>query len=83
MYTVYAIYNVDHKKVYIGQTDDLENRLKLHKNKAFEGSYTSRFDGEWTLIYSENVPDRTIALKREEQLKSYRGREFIKQQIPR
>ena len=77
MYTVYAIYNNKHKKIYIDQTEDLASRLRLHNNHSFKG-YTSRFDGEWQLIYSEEVDTRQQALIREKQLKSYQGRQFIK-----
>ncbi len=83
MFYVYAIYNTKHKKIYIGQTGNLEDRIRLHKEKCFVNSYTARFDGEWGLIYKEEVKDRKRALLREKQLKSYRGREFIKTFIPR
>ncbi len=82
MYFVYAIHNHKNNKIYIGQTKDLATRLKLHEEKLFKG-FTARFDGEWKLIYKEQVSDRKEALKRERQLKSYRGREFIKTYIPR
>lgn len=81
MYNVYALYNKNADKIYIGQTKDLNNRLILHKSKTFKG-YTSRFAGEWKLIYQESAPTRAQALAREKQLKSYRGREFIKTYIP-
>lgn len=80
-YFVYAIYNQKHGKFYIGQTFDIEKRLADHNNKVLKG-YTSRFDGNWMLIYKEETPSRQEALKREKQLKSFRGREFIKQYIP-
>lgn len=80
MYTVYAIYNKKHQRFYIGQTEDLERRLEQHNNKTFRG-YTSRFDGLWNLIYSEGAASRVEAIKREKQLKSFRGREFVKQFI--
>ena len=83
MYIIYAIYNNKYKKFYIGQTDDIEKRLDLHNNKTFKHCYTSRFDGEWKLIYQEDVSTRQEALKREKQLKSFRGREFVKKFIPR
>ena len=68
--------------MYIGQTKDLDNRVILHNNKTFKG-YTSRFDGTWDLIYKEQVESRSKALIREKQLKSFKGREFIKTFIPR
>ena len=82
MYFVYAIFNSKHKKIYIGQTEDLENRLNFHNKKLFKNSYTARFDGEWKLIFKEKLLTRKEALYREKQFKSYRGREFIKKHIP-
>ena len=76
-YFVYALYNVKNDKIYIGQTKDMKERLALHNQKVFKG-YTSRFDGEWKLVYEEEVLTRAEALKREEQLKSFRGREFVR-----
>ena len=81
MYRVYAIYNKFANKIYIGQTKDLGERIILHNDKVFKG-FTSRFPGEWKLIYKESVATRQEALKREKQLKSFRGREFIKSHIP-
>ena len=81
MYSVYAIYNQSVNKYYIGQTVDLSQRLSQHNKGDYKG-YTSRFQGEWKLIYKESTPTRSEALKREKQLKSFRGREFIKKFIP-
>ena len=83
MYSVYALYNKDAKKIYIGQTEDLQQRITLHNDKIFHNSYTSRYSGGWILIYEEEAEDRASALKRERQLKSYRGREFVRKYIPR
>lgn len=81
MYTVYAIYNMAAQKYYIGQTKDINDRLRMHNNHTFK-SYTSRFLGEWILIYQESVATRSEALNREKQLKSGNGRAFIKSLIP-
>ncbi|MBI3627836.1 MAG: GIY-YIG nuclease family protein [Candidatus Sungbacteria bacterium] len=82
MYFVYALYNKKFDKIYVGQTENLEKRLTLHEEKTFKNSFTSRFDGHWDLIYSEHLTTRREALRREKQLKSFRGREFIKKYIP-
>lgn len=81
MYKVYAIYNKERNKFYIGQTEDLSSRLMLHNTKNFEHSYTAKFDGKWEVIYTEEFQTRQEALVREKQLKSYRGRQFIKNLI--
>ena len=78
MYTIYCLYNLKHGKLYIGQTKDINQRKMIHNTHLFSGSYTARFDGEWKIIYAENVNLRAEALKREKQLKSFRGREFLK-----
>jgi putative endonuclease len=83
MFFVYAIYNKENDKFYIGQCSDLDRRLKLHNDHTFKKSYTAKFSGEWKLIHSEECKNRQEALKREKQLKSYRGRQFIKKHIPR
>jgi putative endonuclease len=81
MYYIYAIFNKQVDKIYIGQTIDIINRVKEHNNHKFTG-YTSRFQGQWELIYQESAATRSEALNREKQLKSFRGREFIKSHIP-
>ncbi|MFA7253150.1 MAG: GIY-YIG nuclease family protein [Patescibacteria group bacterium] len=81
MVIIYAIYNKSYEKFYIGQTEDLEERMAAHNDHRFPNCYTARFDGEWQLIYKEEVAARKEALIREKQLKSFRGREFIKSMI--
>ena len=84
MYCVYAIYNKNHGKIYIGQTIDLGKRIVEHNDfNNSNHAYTKRFDGLWNVIYTETVKTRKDALVREKQLKSYRGRQFIKSFIPR
>ena len=53
----------------------------LVDSKQFKSSYTARFDGKWALVYQEELETRRESLKREKQLKSYRGRQFIKNLI--
>ena len=64
MYFVYAIYNKLVNKIYIGQTRDIEERLKMHNEKIIPG-YISRFSGKWQIIYLEEANGRSEALKRE------------------
>ena len=82
MYYVYAIKN-NEDKIYIGQTFNLEERLKRHngilKNK--KSSYTHKNKGVWILVYKEEFLTRKEAIAREKYLKSYRGREFLKKLI--
>ncbi|HBI34282.1 MAG TPA: endonuclease [Candidatus Moranbacteria bacterium] len=83
MYFAYAIKNSLNEKIYIGQTNDIKTRLLRHngilKNK--NTSYTSKNKGEWKLVYNEKFETRKEAMDREKQLKSFRGREFIRNKI--
>jgi putative endonuclease len=81
MYSVYGLYSPSYKKIYIGFTSDLDKRLFLHNNPISKG-YTSRFK-PWILIYSEEQPDKKSAMFREKQLKTAKGRLFIKTFIPK
>jgi len=81
MFYVYALYNKTAHKTYIGQTEDLGRRLRQHNEHEFIG-FTSRYQGEWVLIYKESAATRSDALIREKQLKSGNGRAFIKTFIP-
>ncbi len=81
MFYVYAIYNREAGKVYIGQTWDVTKRIQEHNSHTFK-NYTSRFPGLWELIYTESVATRSEALTREKQLKSGNERLFIKTYIP-
>ena len=82
MYVVYAIYNADSNKIYIGQTEDLKERLRAHADGRFKQSFTAKNTGKWSLIYQEEITTRHLAIVREKQLKSFRGREFIRKHIP-
>ncbi|MFN8009053.1 MAG: GIY-YIG nuclease family protein [Terriglobia bacterium] len=77
MYYVYVIRS-DSGVVYIGQTEDIERRLAEHNSG--KSLYTKR-SKQWELIYQEECFTRSEAMKRERQLKSGRGREFIQSQI--
>lgn len=82
MYSVYALVSESSRKIYVGQTVNLELRLKQHNNEVEHvGNYTRQNKGPWRLIYKEEYKTRSEAIKREKQLKSFRGREFIKKFI--
>ncbi|MDO8523129.1 MAG: GIY-YIG nuclease family protein [bacterium] len=83
MFTVYAIVSKSNCKIYIGQTADLEARLKQHNalDETHLSQFTRQNKGPWKLVHKEDYQTRQEALKREKQLKSYRGREFIKNLI--
>ena len=75
MFTVYILYSENHNKIYIGYTSNIEQRLLSHNELGTKG-YTLRYR-PWKLIYTESFLLKLDAMKREKQLKSAKGREFI------
>ncbi|MFN0257466.1 GIY-YIG nuclease family protein [Pedobacter ureilyticus] len=79
MFTVYILYSKQFNKVYIGYTSNLEQRLLSHNVLATKG-YTIKFR-PWEILHTELFETKSEALKREKQLKSAKGREFIRKQL--
>lgn len=69
MYYVYLLQCED-GSIYTGITNNLERRLKEHKDKI-GGHYTSAHKVE-KFVYTEERPTRSDALKREAEIKSWR-----------
>ena len=79
MFTVYALYSAKFDKLYIGYTSNLEQRLLSHNELATK-CYTVKFR-PWKLIYTEEFSSKTDAMTREKELKSHRGRDFLRSLI--
>ena len=79
MYIVYVLYSEVYDKIYVGYTADLTGRLLSHNELGIKG-YTIKYR-PWKVIYTEVFPEKPEALKREKQLKSAKGREFIRRII--
>lgn len=69
MYFLYIIECKD-KSLYTGITNDLNRRFDQHKNKK-GGHYTSSKEVV-RIVYTEEYPNRSLALKREAQIKGWR-----------
>ena len=81
MFYVYVIKN-QNDKIYIGQTNNLEKRLKQHNDIDFDKrSYTKLNRGKWVLVYKEEFTTRKQTVKRERELKTSRGRSFIRSKL--
>jgi putative endonuclease len=70
MYYVYILKSFKTDKHYIGHTASIEKRLDKHN----KGEVTStRHAIPWECIYSEKYAVKNIAMKRELEIKSYKG----------
>ena len=73
MFYVYLIQSEVDASFYIGYTSNLELRIKQHNNG--ESTY-SRRKKPWKLVYSEELENKTSALKREKFLKKQKNKDF-------
>jgi putative endonuclease len=65
--------------IYIGQTHDLAQRLTQHNDPQYRGTlHTKRHPGPWRLLMHEEFSTRREAMRREKELKSSRGRAWIR-----
>ena len=69
-YFVYILYSSTKDKFYIGQTLDVNNRLKRHNNRRVQ---STKFGIPWVLAHSEIFGTRRLAMHREQFLKSPQG----------
>ena len=77
-YYVYILKSLKDHKYYIGSTADVAARLRFH-NAALQRSTRHRIP--FILILDEIFPDKASALKRENQIKNYKGGEAFKKII--
>ena len=80
MFYVYALYSKGHDKIYVGYSSDVQERLSSH-NHPLNRKWTGRYK-PWIIIYTEELTTKKDAIIREKQLKSYKGRMFVRSLIP-
>ena len=78
MFFIYIIYSIKIDQYYIGKTKNLENRLYRHNNS---GSKSTKKANDWTLKYTEGFTTRSLALKRETEIKGKKSRSYIESLI--
>ena len=75
MFMVYVLHSPTYDKIYIGYSSNIEERLRSHNALGTKGrtlKYRPR-----VLVHTESFETKREALRREKQLKSSRGREWI------
>ena len=74
VFFVYILYSKTIDKFYVGQTDNLDERLISHNSE--KSPYTSRAS-DWKLVYVEEFSTRTLCRKRENEIKRKKSRKYI------
>ncbi len=74
---VYVLLNPE-GKTYVGQTSNFSQRLNQHNDPDCRLTlHTRRHPGPWRLLHSEQLPTRSAAMRREKELKTGKGRDWI------
>ncbi len=76
LYYCYIIYSEKLDKFYIGETEDLEERLRFHNSGFFKNSFTSK-TSDWTLIHSISCKSRRQARLIEKHIKEIKSRKYL------
>ena len=66
---VYIVSNNAHT-LYVGATNDLPRRIRQHKNRTYESSFTARYTFN-RCVYYECCGDQRTAIAREQQIKRW------------
>lgn len=69
----YAVYilRTSLNTLYVGQTNNLEKRIKEHRSKNNKSAKYLRYFDSCQLVYSEECSTRSEAMKREFELKKW------------
>jgi putative endonuclease len=73
---VYIITNVSNSVLYTGVTSDIHDRIKQHKTRKYQNSFTARYNLD-KLVYFEKCETIGEAIKREKQIKGGSRRKKI------
>lgn len=71
LWYVYVMANKPNGTIYIGMTNEIEERVKEHKLKIFPRSFTAKYNCD-KLIYLEEFENGEEAVKRERQFKKWK-----------
>ena len=75
MYFIYILFSQKTNRYYIGSMDDLARRLNHHHTGSTPSTKPEAPD--WEIRYTETVPDRVAALKREREIKKKKSRNYL------
>ena len=78
MFYVYVLKSNVNGDLYVGSTQDLRERFRLHNNGKVKSTKVNK---PWTLVYYEAYKSKEDATKREFELKIHAAKNRLKEQI--
>jgi putative endonuclease len=73
-YFVYILYSKKVDKYYVGETENIQDRIKSHLVGI--SKYTA-IANDWVMVHSEEYATRLEALRREKEIKRMKSRKYI------
>ncbi|MBU2949823.1 GIY-YIG nuclease family protein [Tamlana agarivorans] len=73
---VYILYSISIDKYYVGETLDIQERIKQHNSGFYDSAYTKQ-TSDWVLYYSISCEDRVLARKIETHIKKMKSKTYI------
>jgi len=77
-YIVYILKSLRDGSYYVGSTRDMSERLRRHNQGRSKYTKAKR---PWELVFREEYPDRSSAMKREAKIKRRKSSQFIESLI--
>ncbi|MGE8343611.1 MAG: GIY-YIG nuclease family protein [Flavobacterium sp.] len=74
MFFVYILYSAKKEKFYIGQTNDMEDRLNRHNNGQ---SLSTKNGVPWKIIYTIQLDSRSEAMILETKIKKRGAKRYL------
>ena len=75
MYYVYFLKSLKNSDLYIGSTENVDNRVKKHNDGKIK---STKFYKPWQLLDFETYNTRSEAVKRERFLKNHQQKDLLK-----
>ena len=77
-YYIYVLKSKEDKNFYVGYTEDLKSRFEQHRKGEVKSTKDRR---PLELVYSEACLDKHDATHREKYLKTYLGKQFLRNRL--
>ena len=74
MFTTYILQSETSGRFYVGHTENIESRLQRHNSGAVVSTHNK---GPWKLVYQEHFQTRSLANRRELEIKAKKSRAYI------
>ena len=78
MFYVYILYSASFDRYYIGQSNNLEDRIRRHNSGYIKSTKAYK---PWEVVYSETYQSRGESMARESYLKSLKSKTAIKELV--